>query len=127
MNFKEHKLYGIIFDKCPRCHSHDLFVDKNPYHLKNVVKMHEKCKVCSCVFEKETWFYFGAMYISYGLNVGLVAFLFLLYYFFFWSYTVHYFVAGVTLISLILFPFIMRKSRVVWLSFFESFDASFLK
>ena len=71
MPLKQTKLYGIIFDKCPRCHATDLFIDPNPYHFQNLAKMHQKCNACGCNFEKETWFFYGAMYASYGLNVVL--------------------------------------------------------
>lgn len=122
MKFNQTKLYGIIYDKCPRCLSTDLFIDKNPYHLKNITKMHQKCAACGCNFEKETWFFYGAMYASYGLNVVWGVLLFGLYYLFFWQLPLHYFVILLSLSIVGLFPVILRKSRVLWLNLFEKFD-----
>ena len=40
--------------------------------------MHHHCPVCNESFERETGFYYGAMYVSYGLTVGFGVGLFLL-------------------------------------------------
>ena len=122
MPIKQTKLYGIIFDKCPRCHATDLFIDPNPYHFQNLTKMHQKCNACGCNFEKETWFFYGAMYASYGLNVVWGLLLFALYYLFFWQLPLHYFIIFLTLTIVLLFPVILRKSRVLWLNVFEKYD-----
>lgn len=127
MTFNQTKLYGIIFDKCPRCLSTNLFIDNNPYHFKNITKMHQKCSACGCNFEKETWFFYGAMYASYGLNVIWGIFLFTLYYLFFWQLPLHYFIILLTLSIVGLFPIILRKSRVLWLNLFEKFDKNAIK
>ena len=77
--------------------------------------MHEKCPHCGELFNREVGFYYGAMYVSYGLNIGLGIGLFLLmvlglkldvlvYLFTFF---------GVVLIS---FPWIMRTSRLIWIN-----------
>jgi len=103
MDFNKTKLYGIIFDKCPRCLSSNLFIDSNPYHLSNITKMHQKCATCGCNFEKETWFFYGAMYASYGLNVVWGMLLFGLYYLFFWQLPLHYFIIILSLSIIFLF------------------------
>jgi len=123
MNLKQTKVYGILFDKCPRCHSTDLFIDKNPYHLNNLTKMHQKCSACGCNFEKETWFFYGAMYASYGLNVVWGVILFAIYYLFFWQLQLHYFIIILSLSIVFIFPIILRKSRVLWLNVFEKYDS----
>jgi hypothetical protein len=84
--------------------------------------MHQKCAACGCNFEKETWFFYGAMYASYGLNVVWGVLLFGLYYLFFWQLPLHYFVILLSLSIVGLFPVILRKSRVLWLNLFEKFD-----
>ena len=122
MDFNKTKLYGIIFNKCPRCLSSNLFIDSNPYHLSNITKMHQKCATCGCNFEKETWFFYGAMYASYGLNVVWGMLLFGLYYLFFWQLPLHYFIIILSLSIIFLFPLILRKSRVLWLNLFEKYD-----
>jgi hypothetical protein len=126
MQFNKTKLYGIIFDKCPRCLSSNLFIDSNPYHLNNLTKMHQQCNKCGCNFEKETWFFYGAMYASYGLNVVWGMLLFALYYLFFWELSLHYFILFLSLSIILLVPLILRKSRVLWLNLFEKYDKNAL-
>jgi hypothetical protein len=43
--------------------------------------MHEKCSHCGLIYQIEPSFFYGAMYVSYGLNVatGIVAFASLIY------------------------------------------------
>lgn len=122
MRFIRRKLYGIFFDKCPRCLQSNLFVDPNPYHISNLTKMHTKCNECGCSFEKETWFFYGAMYASYGINVLWGLLLFAIYYLFFWQFPLHYFIIVLAISIIALFPIIMRKARVLWLNLFEQFD-----
>ena len=116
------KLNGIIFNKCPRCLQTKLFVYKNPYNLKHTTDMHKKCSNCGCTFEKENWFYFGAMYASYGLNVALGVILWFFYYLFFWDLPLHYYLIVLSFSILLLFPVIVRKARVMWLNLFEAYD-----
>jgi uncharacterized protein (DUF983 family) len=66
---KDTKIYSIINNKCPKCHQGDFFIDKHAYNLKTFIKMHEKCTHCREIFDKEVGFYYGAMYVSYGLNI----------------------------------------------------------
>lgn len=35
--------------------------------------MYERCPVCDLKFERESGYFLGAMYISYGIGVGCVA------------------------------------------------------
>jgi hypothetical protein len=48
-----------------------MYLDKNPFNLKTQ-KMHEKCSHCGLIYQIEPSFFYGAMYVSYGLNVALV-------------------------------------------------------
>lgn len=89
--------------------------------------MHQQCNKCGCNFEKETWFFYGAMYASYGLNVVWGMLLFALYYLFFWELSLHYFILFLSLSIILLFPLILRKSRVLWLNLFEKYDKNALE
>ena len=71
MAFKGTKLYSILGQKCPRCQEGPLFINKNPYKLKNWDKMHSDCPVCELHYEREPGFFQGAMYVSYALGVAL--------------------------------------------------------
>jgi uncharacterized protein (DUF983 family) len=114
-------LISILTFKCPRCHKGSLFTDPNPFHFKNVTKMPEKCPCCGQRTELEPGFYYGAMYVSYGLSVALFLFNFFVLYI-----TLHipgiWFLILNTLLLLILWPIIFRLARVVYIHLFVKFD-----
>jgi len=68
---KGSKLYSILREKCPHCHEGDFFAGKSVFNLKQVGKVHDKCPECNRPFHKEPGFYYGAMYVSYGLGVAM--------------------------------------------------------
>ena len=61
---------SILTHKCPKCRSSNLF--KRPFKFKDPLNMNERCSVCNQNFEPEPGFYFGAMFISYGLSAFLL-------------------------------------------------------
>jgi len=70
-------LYSILTGSCPKCHQESMYMDQNPYHITNVYKMHENCSHCGLHYQIEPSFFYGAMYVSYGLTVaiGIAAFI----------------------------------------------------
>ncbi|HEX8547240.1 MAG TPA: DUF983 domain-containing protein, partial [Cytophagaceae bacterium] len=62
-------ILSILKLKCPRCHQGDIFANKNPFKFSTLSKIHKNCSCCGQDFEPEPGFYFGAMYVSYGLGV----------------------------------------------------------
>src|SRR6187431_447425 len=68
---KGSKLYSILTGTCPKCMNESMYVDKNPLHLGSVLKMNENCSHCGLKYQIEPSFFYGAMYVSYGLNVGV--------------------------------------------------------
>ena len=61
-------LRAILALRCPRCRRGPLF--------SGILEMPGRCPVCGLVYEREHGYFVGAMAISYGLAVGLVAILF---------------------------------------------------
>jgi uncharacterized protein (DUF983 family) len=49
--------------RCPRCGQGRLFT--------GLVRMPARCPVCGLLFEREAGYFIGAIYINYGLTVGL--------------------------------------------------------
>ena len=115
-------MISIIKCKCPRCREGELFCDSNPYNLKKIFLMHHHCDSCGLIYNKEIGFFYGAMYVGYGLSI---------------AYLVAIYVAMLVLIrefevetylllsigSLILLtPVVFRLSRSIWSSLFDKFD-----
>ena len=67
---KGNKIYSIFKMKCPKCHETDLFINKNPFKLDGFFGMPKQCSVCHQKFELEPGFYYGSMYVSYGVTIA---------------------------------------------------------
>ncbi|MFN8355038.1 MAG: DUF983 domain-containing protein [Spirosomataceae bacterium] len=117
--FKGSKLYSILFNKCPRCHEGQFF--KNPpYHPTKFGEINARCSVCDESLERETGFYFGAMYVSYAFYVALtvtafVGFVVLL------DFEVIHVLAVLIPLYIILMPLFFRTARLVWINIFVNY------
>ena len=71
------KLYSILFGACPKCHQESMYVIKNPYILKDTLKINDKCSHCNTRYRMEPSFFYGSMYVSYGVGIAfaVVAFI----------------------------------------------------
>ena len=82
---KESKQYSILFNKCPKCHVGKFWASDNPF--KNMFfsteNTYKSCENCSLTYELETGFWYGAMYVSYALSVGVMVLFWTLTNFFF--------------------------------------------
>ena len=118
---KGFKLYSILTGTCPKCHEESMYVDKNPYNVGNLYKMHEHCGHCGLKYQVEPSFFYGAMYVSYGLTVliGILVFLIL--------NTFIVLNANKSLLAIIigivvLMPITARLARNIYINMFISFD-----
>lgn len=117
---KGSKLYSILTGTCPKCHEDKMFVNPNPYALADNLKMHHNCRRCGFVYKIETSFFFGAMYVSYALGVGLGILIFAIAY-----------ALGATMLQsfgwifgleIALMPIITRLSRNIYINLFINYD-----
>lgn len=88
--------------------------------------MPESCAVCGQHYEPETGFYWGAMYISYGLAVGVVLVAGLLTYFLGHDPPTWVYVTVVAACMVLLTPLLFRYARAIMLYLFggSSYDAT---
>ncbi|MFS4418182.1 DUF983 domain-containing protein [Maribacter sp. 2307ULW6-5] len=120
---KGNKLYSVLTGTCPKCHGESMYANPNPYYLGAVYKMHERCSICNTKYKMEPSFFYGAMYVSYGLGVAFSVAAFIISFVFFGSGMITAFIAIV--MTLILFmPLIMRLARNIWINFFINYDPS---
>ena len=117
---KGSKLYSILTGTCPRCHQESMYLDKNPYNIVNIYKMRDNCSHCGLHYKIEPSFFYGAMYVSYGLGVAFSVAAFIISFVFFESSLKTAFIAIIiTLIALM--PVQMRWARNMWINFFVSY------
>jgi len=79
--------------------------------------MNSECPACKEDFNRETGFYFGAAYVSYGLTVGFGIGLYLL--LCVWgNVDTASFVIIFSLLLIALLPVFFRFSRLIWINLF---------
>jgi uncharacterized protein (DUF983 family) len=61
---------AFVKGKCPQCREGELF-KTGPFNLMHFREMHKHCSVCNVKYEPEPGFFWGAMYFSYALVVGM--------------------------------------------------------
>lgn len=83
--------------------------------------MHDKCSNCNELFNKEVGFYYGAMYVSYGVNIIIGIALFIIMVLLFNTALLTYLFTYLGLVVL-LFPWVMRISRLIYINIFVKFD-----
>ena len=123
---KGSKLNSILTGSCPRCQEESMYVDQNPYNLKNIYKMHDNCSHCGLHYQIEPSFFYGAMYVSYGLTVAWGIAIFIVTKIFLNQSLLISFVA--IIVGLILsMPITARLSRNIYINMFVHFDKEAVK
>jgi uncharacterized protein (DUF983 family) len=118
---KGHKLYSVLHQKCPRCHEGDMF--KHASFSLQFAAMHRHCPHCGLDFIQEPSFYFGAMYVSYAIQVVIFVGVYLGL-----RYTINpdtsAYVIGMIAGALLILPLTYRWSRLLWINVFISYRKS---
>ncbi len=111
-------LVALLSNKCPRCNKGKVF-ENSIFNLFKIGKMKDNCSHCNLTYEKEPGFFFGAMYVSYALNVAESVIVFI----------ISRFIANLDWFSslgltafmlLVLFGVNFKLSRMIWLYMFLS-------
>jgi uncharacterized protein (DUF983 family) len=118
---KGSKLYSILTGTCPKCQNESMYLDKNMLHLGKILKMRDNCSHCGLKYQIEPSFFYGAMYVSYGLNVAIGIAAFIISYLFFKSSIQTSFIAIIAIL-LVSFPIVLRWSRNIYINMFVSYD-----
>ena len=108
----------ILCQRCPRCRTGSIF----HYSIfRGFPPMHERCSVCDLKFEREPGYFLGAMYVSYGLGLGIITLIATL----LWSVT-GWWITKDTIWAVVLFlplaPTLTLFARVVWIYLDQTID-----
>ncbi|MCM5662712.1 DUF983 domain-containing protein [Galbibacter mesophilus] len=119
---KGSKLYSILTGSCPKCQEESMYVSKNMYNPKETLRMHEHCSSCGTKYKIEPSFFYGAMYVSYGLGTAFAVAAFVISFLFLGSSlkTAFFAIIGTLIVFM---PVIMRLSRNIWINFFFRYDS----
>jgi hypothetical protein len=122
-------LWSLFSMKCPRCRRGPMFNNNNPWNLRKVFSMPQRCPECQQPYELEPGFWYGTGYVSYALSVLYLIITFVLWWIFIgFSVTDNRFFwwMGIAVVSLIILqPWLMRFSRALYLYFFVKYDADY--
>jgi hypothetical protein len=103
-----------------------MFKNNNPWRLKKVFDMPERCPQCGQPYELEPGFWYGTAYVSYALSVAFSVSSFVVWYVLIGMSTQdNRFFVWLTINVILLIgiqPWIMRLSRVIYLYFFVKYD-----
>jgi len=106
-----------------------MFTNNNPWNLRKVFSMPERCPECNQPYELEVGFWYGTGFVSYALSIVLMMVSFVAWYifigmsvkdnrFFWWM--------GTNIVMLVVLqPWLMRLSRVIYLYFFVKYNANY--
>jgi hypothetical protein len=86
-----------------------------------MIQMPKECPVCGLKFEPEPGFYWGAMYIGYGLSVSFSVFNFLWMYLI-WGWLTWQFILVNAILLAIAVPYTFRFSRCIYIYIIQSFE-----
>jgi len=118
---KGNKLYSILTGSCPRCHQESMYLDKNPYHMGKIFEMNERCGHCNLKYKIEPSFFYGAMYVSYGVGIAFAVAAFVIAKLFIGANLINTFIA-IVITMIVFMPIIMRISRNIWINIFVKYD-----
>ena len=114
-------LYSIAAVKCPRCREGNMFPEGTLYSTK-FADMHENCPCCGQSFEPEPGYYYGAMYVSFAINVAVFLGSLVILYQFVEEVTIAMMVGIVAFVVIGFLPIIFRLSRVLWINIFIRYE-----
>jgi len=109
-----------------------MFKDKNPFrklNLSHIFNMYDNCPVCRQKYDLEPGFWYGTGYVSYALSVAILATTFVV-----WlvligvsadDNRIFYWLISNVVLLVVIQPWLMRISRVIYMRFFIRYDENY--
>ncbi|MEZ0612043.1 DUF983 domain-containing protein [Fibrella sp. WM1] len=112
------RFYSVVFNKCPRCHEGDFFVEKSAFS-RHFDDMHSHCPNCGENYMPEPGFYWASMFISYAFFTAwtLITFFIAVVWL---KVDLTYYLIGLVPTLVLLTPYFFRMARRSWLTIFVS-------
>ena len=88
--------------------------------------MHDQCGHCGLVYRIEPSFFYGAMYVSYGVGIAFSVAAFIISYLFFSSTLMQAFIV-IFATNIVFYPLIIRLSRNIWINIFVHYKPELAK
>jgi uncharacterized protein (DUF983 family) len=117
------KLYSISKGTCPKCQEGSFFKYRFTFNPSKVTKIHDNCPNCNLKYMLEPSFFYGAMYINYGITVAISIVIFLITKLGFELNLLQSFFS-VFVVLVLLAPLNLRLSRIIWINMFVPFEGN---
>ncbi|EAS18631.1 DUF983 domain-containing protein [Nonlabens mediterrranea] len=115
------KLYSIFTGTCPVCQNESMYTSSNLYNPNKTQEMHERCSHCDTKYKIEPSFFYGSMYVSYGVGIAIAMAAFVICYFLLNLSRWNIFLV-ISFISIFSLPIVIRISRNIWINIFMDYD-----
>ena len=115
------KLYSIANGKCPKCQKGAFFKYGFTFNPSKITKLHDNCSECNLKYMMEPSFFYGAMYVNYGITVAISIVVFVITKLGFEFNLLQSFLSVVVALF-ILAPINLRLSRILWINMFVSYE-----
>lgn len=119
---KRSGLSSILTLRCPKCRVGPLFKSGTISRPGSLFVMHSACPHCKQSFDPEPGFYFGSMFVSYGINTALFLISWVTLLLIYPDYTLTLLLGILTAVVILSLPLSFRWSRSIWLALFVRFD-----
>ncbi len=110
---QNNRLLAILFCRCPICLRGSVF--------RSLLGMYKDCPHCGIHFERETGYFLNAMFFAYVIGFLILAPTML--YLYIQQVSTLWFAIVVTAELILLWPWVFRYSRVLWLHIDQLIDA----
>ncbi|MFY9243225.1 MAG: DUF983 domain-containing protein [Polaribacter sp.] len=115
------KIYSIVNGKCPKCQKGDFFKYGFTFNPSKITKIHDNCSNCNLKYMLEPSFFYGAMYVNYGITVGISIVVFIIAKLGFELSLLQSFLS-IIIALFVLAPVNLRLSRILWINMFVSYE-----
>jgi uncharacterized protein (DUF983 family) len=115
------KIYSVVNGKCPRCHEGNFFKYTFTFKPSKVTQLYDNCPKCNLRYMVEPSFYYGAMYVNYGITVALSVITFSIASVIFKAGLLQSF-AAIIFTLLVFTPVNLRLSRIIWINMFVGYN-----
>ena len=117
MDLKATRLYSVLTLTRPHCHE-GRFFQSHPYDLSKAGDLLKDCPQCGRSYEMEPGFYYGAMYVAYGLGVGICLMTFLLLRLLAPRMPLYWIIIAMAGIMIFGGPYVYALSKIIWANIF---------
>ncbi len=115
------KFYSITKGKCPKCHEGEFFKNRCTFHPTKVTELYDNCPNCNLKYMLEPSFYYGAMYVNYGITVAISIAAFIIAKLGFNCNLLQSFLIVIAALF-ILAPINLRLARILWINMFVGYE-----